>query len=71
MREGEVGGLGDFAFGVRDDDPGLLPDRREQLGIVSGHGGAVTEQAEQRVRDGRLPGPVGGRWASVQKITDR
>ena len=34
--EDEVGGLGDFSFGVGDDDPGLLFNGRAPLGIVSG-----------------------------------
>ena len=58
VREVEVGGLGDFSFGVGDDDPGLLFDGRVPLGVVSGHGGAVAEQPEQRVGDGRLAGAV-------------
>ena len=47
MGEDEVGGLGDFPFGVGDDEPGLLFDGRAPLGVVPGDGGAVAEQSEQ------------------------
>jgi len=56
VREVEVRGLGNFPFGVGDDDPGLLADGRAMLGVVCGDGGAVAEQAQQRVRDGWLAG---------------
>jgi hypothetical protein len=35
VREVEVRGLGDFPFGVGDDDPGLLGDGRAMPRVVS------------------------------------
>ena len=58
VREAEVGGLGDFSLGVGHDDLRLLFDGGVPVGVVSGHGGAVAEQAEQRVGDRRLAGAV-------------
>jgi hypothetical protein len=46
LGQAEVGRLGDFSFGVGDDDPGLLLDGRASLGVVPGNGGAVAEQTE-------------------------
>jgi len=54
--EGEVDRLGDLSLGVGDDDAGLFLDRRAPLGVVTGHGGAVAQQPEQRMADGRLAG---------------
>jgi hypothetical protein len=56
--EGEIRGLGDFPVGVGDDDPNLLSDGRAVPWVVSGYGGAVAEQPQQGVGDGRLAGSV-------------
>jgi hypothetical protein len=58
VRHVEVCGLGDFPFGVGDDEPNLLSDGRAVPEVVSDHGGAVAEQPQQRVGDGRLAGSV-------------
>ena len=57
-RESQVGGLGDFSFGVGDDEVCLFVDRRVPLGIVTGHGGAAAQQPEQRLGDGGLASAV-------------
>ena len=58
--EGEVGRLGDLSLGVGDDDVGLFFDRRAALGVITGHGGAVAQQPEQRMGNGGLAGSRNG-----------
>ena len=71
MREGKAGGLGDYSFGVRYDNPCLLFDRRAPPGIVCGHDGAAAEQPEQRVGGWPVGSVAADKPAHHRKVVPR
>ncbi len=47
-----------LGLGVGNDDAGLFFDRRAPFGVITGDGGAVAQQPEQRIGNGWLTGAV-------------